>query len=177
MPHRSRIMKFLSKTPQIAALSFLALVTSTESRSACVEKAAHTLDVKNDVAIDHTTGLIWRRCAAGTRWNSRMSQCDGEVSGLTQKQALVAARRAGSEWHVPSAAELASLRLNTCEGPKIDTHAFPNVSSSDRGEGMNFWSSTSAISSDTFYYLNFADGSFDFHSGGFNLALLLVRSK
>lgn len=36
---------------------------------------------------------------------------------------------------------------------------------------------TPAISSDTVYYLNFADGSFDFHGGGFRLAVLLVRSK
>ncbi|WP_167760263.1 DUF1566 domain-containing protein [Paraburkholderia pallida] len=133
--------------------------------------------IKDGVAIDKASGLVWRRCIVGTNWNSRKKQCDGEVKGLAQKEALAEARRAGPGWRVPSIQELKSIRLNTCKGPKIDTRTFPNIGASDLGEGMDIWSSTTAISADTFYYLNFSDGSLDFHSDGFNLGVLLVRKK
>ncbi|WP_409260267.1 DUF1566 domain-containing protein [Paraburkholderia sp. MM5384-R2] len=170
-------MKSVSRTLKIVSTFLLAPLISTYSYSACHEKIRPALDVKGDLALDHNSGLIWQRCALGTRWNNRTKQCDGKVNGLTRNEALVVARRSGSEWRVPSATELASLRINTCRGPKIDTRVFPNVTSSDLGEGMNFWTSTRAISPDTFYYLNFADGSFDFHSEGFKLAVILVRDK
>jgi hypothetical protein len=135
------------------------------------------MDIKDGVAMDNASGLVWQRCVVGTQWNSRKKQCNGEVKGLTQKEALAEARRAGTAWRVPSVRELESLRLNKCKGAKIDARIFPNIDASDLGEGMNVWSSTHAISADTFYFLNFADGSFDFHSEGFNLAVLLVRKK
>jgi hypothetical protein len=170
-------MKFTRKAFKITALFPLAFLTSAYSYSACIEKVQHTMDIKADVAIDHASGLIWQRCAVGTNWSSSAKQCDGQLRGLTQSEAVAAARRAGPGWRVPNVKELASLRLSTCKGLKIDTRVFPNVNSSDLGEGASFWTSTPAISSDTFYYLNFTDGSFDFHSEGFNLAVLLVRSK
>ncbi|MEC5408296.1 DUF1566 domain-containing protein [Paraburkholderia sp. MPAMCS5] len=136
-----------------------------------------TIGLKEDVAIDKKSGLIWQRCVVGTSWNKKTKRCDGEVLGLTQKEASVAVKRAGLGWRVPNVKELASLRVNTCKGPKIDTRAFPNVASSDFGEGANVWTSTTAISPETFYYLNFTDGSLDLHSEGFNQAVLLVKTK
>jgi Protein of unknown function (DUF1566) len=170
-------MKSVSTTIKMFSFFILAPLISTYRYSACQETIRPALDVKDDFALDRKSGLIWQRCALGTRWNHRAKQCDGQVNGFTRNEALIVARRSGSEWRIPSATELASLRINTCKGPKIDTRAFPNVTSSDLGEGMNFWTSTRAISPDTFYYLNFADGSFDFHSEGFNLAAILVRDK
>ncbi|CAL8475056.1 protein of unknown function [Caballeronia sp. S22] len=66
--------------------------------------------------------------------------------------------------------------MHTCNGPKIDTRAFPGIALSDFGEGANFWTSTAAMPG-TFYYFNFTDGSVDFHSAGFGLSVILVRSS
>lgn len=170
-------MKFTFKSLQLVATLLLMSLTPLYGYSACPEKVRPTLDIKGEIAMDRKSGLIWRRCIAGTRWNGRTNQCVGEVNGFTQNEALALARHSASGWRIPSAKELASLRLNTCSGPKIDARVFPNVASSDFGEGMNFWTSTSAISADTFYYLDFTDGSLDFHSDGFSLAILLVKDK
>jgi hypothetical protein len=171
------MIKTLFRAAAVISLFLSFFLFSTSGHSACLETSPRIMDVQNDIAVDNTSGLIWQRCAVGTRWNVRMKQCDGQVKKLTHKEALLAARLAGSTWRLPGIRELNSLRLNKCRGPKIDTRIFPNINSSDIGEGINVWSSTTAISPDTFYFVNFSDGSLDFHSEGFSLAVLLVRNK
>lgn len=153
------------------------LLVPVQGHSACTERTSSSIHVMGDVVIDDTSGLVWKRCAAAAHWNSRTKRCEGDVRGMSHSEALSVARQAGAGWRVPTDRELASLRLNTCKGPKIDTRAFPNIDSVDFGEGANVWTSSQAISSDTFYYVNFTDGSFDFHSDGFALGVLLVRNK
>nr|WP_284507075.1 DUF1566 domain-containing protein [Caballeronia sp. ATUFL_M2_KS44] len=131
--------------------------------------------LQDGLATDRRTHLTWIRCAIGMHWDTQRQQCIGRPTGLRQDQARKAATQAGPGWHVPTAYELSTLRVDSCVGPKIDAKVFPNVASSEFGEGANFWTSTEALPG-TFYFVNFADGSVDFHSAGFFLSTILVRN-
>ncbi|MDR5736531.1 MULTISPECIES: DUF1566 domain-containing protein [unclassified Caballeronia] len=143
---------------------------------ACVQFSSHAFVFRDDVAMDRATGLIWKRCAVGMKWDKNGKQCNGRPTGLSHDDARKAAQSAGIGWRVPSGHELQTLRVDSCNGLKINTKVFPGVRLSDFGEGANFWTSTAALPG-TFYYFNFTDGSVDFHSSGFALSTLLVRSQ
>lgn len=164
------------RSPPVSLLAFLfALLTSSSSIAACVRGFDKNLSLQDGLAIDRNAGLVWKRCAIGREWDKRGQRCTGRPTGLSQGDARQAAQRAGPGWRIPTGREMDTLRRNACNGPKIDTNAFPDIALSDFGEGANFWTSTAAMPG-TFYYFNFTDGSVDFHSAGFALSVLLVRS-
>ncbi|GEO84699.1 hypothetical protein GCM10007920_04640 [Ciceribacter naphthalenivorans] len=132
--------------------------------------------MKEGVATDRKSRLVWNRCAVGMEWNTDKKRCTGEPDGLNQEAAQKAAQNAGEGWRVPTGEELETLLLDTCEGLKIDNSAFPDIKSSDYGEGANFWTSTEAMPG-MFYFFDFANGYADMHSAGYGLSVLLVRDQ
>ncbi|WP_238284842.1 DUF1566 domain-containing protein [Caballeronia novacaledonica] len=160
----------------LSLVFLLSFLTSSGGMAACIRGLDRDLVLEGDVAINRKTGLTWKRCAVGRKWSKDGQQCTGRPTGLSQNEARQAAQRAGPGWRIPTGRELGTLRMHTCNGPKIDTRAFPGIALSDFGEGANFWTSTAAMPG-TFYYFNFTDGSVDFHSAGFGLSVILVRSS
>jgi hypothetical protein len=154
---------------------FLALY-SAFSPASCVQKTEKPWTINAGEATDAEKRLVWKRCAVGMEWDQHNERCTGKPSGLSHDDAQKAARRAGRGWRLPTAEELGSLRRKTCVGPKIDMKVFPATAASDFGEGANFWTDTAAAIPGTSYYVNFTDGSYDFHSAGFSLSVLLVRN-
>ncbi|MBN2752973.1 MAG: DUF1566 domain-containing protein [Rhodospirillaceae bacterium] len=144
--------------------------------AACIQKTNGNFVVRGGFVTDQKSNLVWKRCAVGMNWNADESRCTGEPEGLDQEAARRAAKNAGEEWRVPTGGELETLLFDTCQGPKIDSMAFPSISSSDFGEGANFWTSTEALPG-MFYYFEFMNGYADMHSAGFKLSVLLVRDK
>lgn len=144
--------------------------------AACIMEANDDLVASGAFVTDQTSGLVWQRCAVGMEWAASESRCIGEPEGLDLNAAYDAAANAGDGWRVPTGAELETLLFDTCEGAKIDSTAFPNISSSDFGDGANFWTSTEAMPG-MFYYFEFMHGYVDMHSPGFTLSALLVRDQ
>lgn len=86
---------------------------------------------------DTKTGLIWRRCAEGMRWDG--NTCAGKHDGYTferaQQHAASEARSTGKPWLVPSKDELEGI-VDKSQNPFIDPVAFPAT------PGDAFWSSS-----------------------------------
>ena len=99
-------------------------------------------------------------------WNQTKQSCNGEAETFNQEAAHQAAKNAGNGWRVPDGAELETLLTNMCNGPKINTIAFPSTEASDYGEGAKFWTSSEALPG-MFYYFDFTNGWADIHSAGY----------
>jgi len=74
----------------------------------------------------------------------------GAVRPLTWGEATQA--QSGG-WRLPTRDELASLVSTACQGPAIDSAAFPGT----EADTLNYWSSTE-VSDSSAYYVNFANG-------------------
>ncbi len=159
----------------ISAL-FLSLLLPLNVHAACITGNGSSFLLQGDEATNPEHGLTWKRCAIGMRWDAGAKICTGEARGLGLNEALDYARKEGEGWRVPTGEELETLLLETCEGPKIDAVAFPNIADSDFGEGAAFWTSTEAIP-DMFYFFDFTNGFADMHSQGFSLSVLLVKDS
>lgn len=157
------------------ALSALA-ISAAPSFSACLAKAPDRFVANGEIVTDAVSGLVWSRCATGMTWNAGAGDCSGEPEGLSQQAAQDAAASAGNGWRVPTGEELETLLIDTCEGLKIDSRAFPGIGKSDFGEGAKFWTSTEAMPG-MFYFFDFANGYADMHSAGYSLSVLLVRGS
>ncbi|MDR5778595.1 DUF1566 domain-containing protein [Caballeronia sp. LZ065] len=149
---------------------------SSLTPASCIQTIDTSWSISAGEATDPAKRLVWKRCAVGMEWNQRSGRCTGNPLGLSHDEAKKAAKRTGPGWRLPTAEELGSLRRRTCSGPKIDARVFPAVAASDVGEGANFWSATAAEIPGTLYYVNFTDGSYDFHSAGFSLSIFLVKN-
>ena len=159
---------------KLMVIAFLLAALPLPAHAACVDGDGSGFLLQGDEATDRTHGLTWKRCAVGMQWDREAGHCSGEVLGLGLNEALDHARKEGDGWRVPTGQELETLLLDTCEGPKIDGVAFPDVSASDFGEGAKFWTSTEAIP-DMFYFFDLANGYADMHSRGYHLSVLLVK--
>ncbi|TYC67219.1 DUF1566 domain-containing protein [Stappia sp. BW2] len=146
------------------------------ARATCIETTGSGFILKGPEATDGARGLTWKRCAIGMSWDAEANTCSGEPRGLTLDEALAYAEREGGGWRVPTGPELETLYAETCEGPKIDTVAFPNITASDFGEGATFWTSTEAMPG-MFYFFDVTNGYFDMHSKGYHLSVLLVKGR
>lgn len=156
-------------------LAFFLLVSlPLHAHGACVTGDGSGFVLRGGEATDPKHGLTWKRCAVGMRWDRENKRCAGNVLGLGLNEALDHARKEGNGWRVPTGMELETLLLETCEGPKIDGVAFPDIAASDFGEGAKFWTSTEAIP-DMFYFFELTNGYADMHSRGYHLSVLLVR--
>ncbi|MBD8890131.1 DUF1566 domain-containing protein [Labrenzia suaedae] len=160
----------------LSALAPVLAACATPASASCVSGPSGQFILKGEVAEDSQSGLIWKRCAVGMSWSADKQDCAGEPAWLDQEAAHKAASEAGAGWRVPTGAELDTLLLDTCDGPKIDTAAFPAISRSDFGEGAKFWTSSEALPG-MFYFFEFMNGYADMHSAGYGLQVLLVRSN
>ncbi|MBK7583190.1 MAG: DUF1566 domain-containing protein [Myxococcales bacterium] len=90
-----------------------------------------TTSLSTNVALDHTTCLMWERSAAtgGSDWTTADSNCAAStVDGY-------------SDWRLPTRAELISLTDFTRIYPALNPTVFPGVSNAT-AIGARFWSST-----------------------------------
>lgn len=73
---------------------------------------------------DHRTGLVWRRCAEGQRWDG--THCAGEALLMPH---LVAIAHAASQpgWRLPTMPELYSLVEPERRDPALDAAVFPDT--------------------------------------------------
>ena len=130
--------------------------------AACQEKARFV--VMDSVARDRTTGLVWQRCALGTRWSG--SRCVGARLALSQKAAEAAALALGAGWRLPTSDELYGLVDSACGMPPVDRAVFPDVPV-DGGDGDPYWTSTPVGMAGLWYFIDLATGEGDGHSRGF----------
>lgn len=96
--------------------------------------------------LDMQTGLIWRRCVEGMKWDGKT--CSGSpFYGMFQEsleRAANQARLTGKPWRVPNVKELGSLVDETQSPIAIDSVVFPATMNDQ------FWSSSS-YSMDAFF--------------------------
>ena len=99
-----------------------------------------------DEVLDTQTGLIWRRCVEGMRWNGK--SCEGQVFGAmlieSLERAAMQAKLTGKNWRLPNIKELASLVDFSQAKLAIDSNVFPQTPNDQ------FWSS-SPYAMDAFY--------------------------
>nr|WP_272213059.1 DUF1566 domain-containing protein [Marinicella sp. W31]MDC2879000.1 DUF1566 domain-containing protein [Marinicella sp. W31] len=162
--------------PSVLPTLFLSLLLPVNAHAACSKADGAGFVLQGDEVTSREHGLTWKRCAIGMRWDAAAQTCSGEARGLGLNEAIDYARKEGGGWRVPTGPELETLILNTCEGPKIDPVAFPNIAATDFGDGALFWTSTEAMP-DMFYFFDFTNGFFDMHSQGFHLSVLLVKDR
>ena len=117
-------------------------------------------DAANNVAVDSTTGLKWRRCSEGQTWDG--STCTGTPLTYTHEEALSHAQ-AQNGWRLPAAKELFSIVNVDCYSPAIDSNTFPNTSTSSSG----YWTSTPYVLPDRQNYAF----SVDFDTAAFSSQL------
>lgn len=126
------------KNTQLALL----LVSSVSKPTA---KSYVLLENGNEV-LDTQTGLIWRRCIEGMRWNGK--SCEGHVFvGMlvdSLERAAMQTSVTGKNWRLPNVKELASLVDFSQTKLAIDKNIFPKTASDQ------FWSA-SPYSMDAFY--------------------------
>lgn len=150
--------------------------TNAVAAEGCIKEPEKHFLFKGDAAEDGKTGLIRKRCAVGMVWDPAKNTCAGQSESLNQQTAKEAAAVAGQGWRVPTGEELETLLVSTCDGPRINTVAFPSTETSNFGEGAKFWTSTEAMPG-LFYYFDFSNGWVDMHSAGYGLSVLLVKSQ
>lgn len=96
--------------------------------------------------LDTQTGLIWRRCVEGMKWNGKT--CEGlPFAGMlveSLERAVSQTRLTGKNWRLPNIKELSSLVDFSKTDLAIDTTIFPQTPNDQ------FWSS-SPYAMDAFY--------------------------
>lgn len=103
----------------------LLLVSSAQNLSA---KNYVILDNGNEV-LDAQTGLIWRRCVEGMKWDGKT--CSGYPFGGMLVESLERASRearlSGKNWRLPNIKELSSIVDMAQPNLAIDSSIFPNT--------------------------------------------------
>ena len=155
--------------PRLLALALLAL-------AACASPAAGRFAVSADgqEVTDSTSGLTWRRCAEGMRWDGKA--CSGKLlkySYATAKaKASDTAKQAGKSWRIPTHDELVALLDRARKKkPLIDSESFPQTPSAP------FWASKAGSDDDLNAWLvNFGNGKVHANLGQAKFPLRLVRA-
>ncbi|CUB06272.1 Lcl C-terminal domain-containing protein [Marinomonas fungiae] len=153
---------------------------NTSTIAATTPTANFTIDEDKGVVVDHTTGLMWKRCVEG------FSGADCR-SGSTLQSTFAAAIEyidtlnegegyAGyNDWRLPNLKELRSIVEERCARPSLNEEVFPlkNTEASDDRttiNSMTLFSSTPTSyfdSTDTFIWtVSFANGTFERSSLG-----------
>lgn len=91
--------------------------------------------------IDRKTGLMWKRCAEGYRWQDNTCVISEEKYEFTWQEALERSAQmdeyAGhSGWRLPNKNELNSIVERACFEPSINPDLFPNT------QAITFWTNT-----------------------------------
>lgn len=155
--------------PRFLALALLAL-------AAGAGHAAGRFAVSGDgqEVTDSKSGLTWRRCAEGLRWDGKA--CSGKLlkfSYATAKaKATATAKDGGKAWRIPTRDELVPLLdMGTKKKPRIDVEAFPQTPSAP------FWASKPGTDDNLNAWLvNFGNGKVHANLGQAKFPLRLVRS-
>jgi hypothetical protein len=132
-------------------------------------------DSANNVVNDAWTGLQWRRCLQGQRWDG--SACVGSVLVRNHEGMLDHARQQVG-WRIPNAKELASLVDIAAGGStRLDLTTFPGADS-----GWAVWSSTpyQGLVAGTLpgaWGVNFGDGSVSAYGRTASNTVRLVRVR
>ncbi|MCX7074568.1 MAG: DUF1566 domain-containing protein [Methylococcales bacterium] len=107
--------------------------------SANVTSKKYVISDNQQEVLDMQTGLIWRRCIEGLKWNG--TTCSGSpFYGMFQEsleRAANQARLTGKPWRVPSVKELGSLADQSQSPIAIDSVVFPATVNDQ------FWSASS----------------------------------
>ena len=154
----------------LACLSVGGLMSLPEA--ACA--GGYTISVDGQEVLDSETGLIWRRCIEGMRWNG--SACAGTPLYSMWHDALHHAeserQKTGIAWRLPNVKELASLVDTEAADMAIDAAVFPATPHD------HFWCST-PYSADAFYawVVHFYFGSVYYTYLEDNGAIRLVRDQ
>ena len=90
--------------------------------------------VSGDEVLDLQTGLTWKRCSIGQRFEG--GRCVGSAVAVDWDAADEAAGAAGGQWRLPTREELARLAQVTCQSTSGPAPTFPNT------PGAWYWSST-----------------------------------
>jgi hypothetical protein len=105
-----------------------AALISVSSEKKQAEKSYVVLENGNEI-LDTQTGLIWRRCVEGMKWDGKT--CTGYPFGgmLVEclHRAANEARLTGKNWRLPNIKELGSLVDATQPNLAIDLTIFPNT--------------------------------------------------
>lgn len=135
-----------------ALLAIVALVSSAVAQSACalpdryvVQTVSYPSDETGNTVLDKRTGVQWRRCEEGQRWDGRT--CQGQARPFTHEQAL---RHAASLslWRIPDIKQLGSLPQRTCRFPALEGPMFVTG-----GLSLSYWSSTPFIAAPALVWL------------------------
>lgn len=139
--------------------SFAQLCDETQTPSTPTDRFAKN----NGVVIDSKTGLMWKQCTEGTRYNVKTEQCDGDENvytwqGLLQytqqlNQGEIGNSRSYNDWRIPNIKELESIVEYRCISPSINLDVFNNT------EGVSFWSASSV------FFSPYKAWTVHFHSG------------
>jgi hypothetical protein len=132
-----------------------------------------TVSADGQQVTDSTSGLVWRRCAEGMKWNG--SICAGKPLRVKFTDAKAAARAPaadGKAWRLPSREELRSLvDAKAKKKPKIDVAAFPNT------PPLSFWAVREGSDDNlNAWLISFANGKLYGNVGQAKFPLRLVRS-
>jgi hypothetical protein len=155
--------------PRLLAFALLTL-------AACASHAAgrFALSADGQEVTDSKSGLTWRRCAEGLRWDGKA--CSGKLvkfSYATAKEkASAMAKDGGKAWRIPTRDELVALvDMATKKKPRIDGEAFPQTPSAP------FWASRPGSDDNLNAWLvNFGNGKVHANLGQAKFPLRLVRA-
>ncbi len=119
---------------------------------------------------DSTSGLVWRRCAEGMKWDGH--GCAGKAVKYTFAAAKAAATAAGKGWRLPTRDELhVLLDTKARKKPRIDAASFPNT------PPVSFWATRDGSDDNlNAWTINFANGKLYGNTGQAKFAVRLVRS-
>lgn len=129
-------------TAQTGVLLGLAMGVTSGVHSACDPARSEAQPdtrfvVQDDVVLDTTTKLTWKRCSEGQVW-SATEGCQGAARKFNCEQAKVTDTRG---WRVPTVEELENLVAKGCRKPSINEAVFPNTPSA------TYWTSSKDESS------------------------------
>jgi len=111
------------------------VVFSQGCNDAIIATTSHLQDNADGTVSDAKTGLIWKKCSEGQRWNADMNACDGSVNHYTWQAALQQSEQVNQgnagenlakvDWRLPNIKELASIVELKCWQPSINISVFP----------------------------------------------------
>lgn len=160
--------------PQILCVALYA-AASLSAHAACPSwPTAERFTISGEEVTDKRTGLVWKRCSEGQTLSG--NSCVGTPAGYTHEQALARAKSANTGdsatgWRLPNVKELASLADKGCQGPAIDSMAFPGTSSN------RYWSSSPYVGSiNNAWGVYFIAGFLAYYDRNYDLPVRLVRT-
>lgn len=134
---------------------------------------AERYEKRGDEVLDKQSGLIWKRCSVGQRFEAS-GKCLGEATKFTFRQAQ---KLNSKHWTVPTAQQLKTL-IDQTYTPTINKQVFPSGAhtrmywSSDQYDDSSAWYADFQSGSVDHYY-----GDFDFLNERFAVRLVKVVSR